>query len=144
MFFNQHKYVIALALEKRKCPQPGRYTVIDYSTSGVLSTTPLRQRRGVQSMKPAQKLTWPDDSEDEECNVSELQIGCGSSDQSEMIIANTCERDQLGKLGGKTISSDFLLHSFSIPLNSKSNGACFMLLYWDYWMKWWDLMLALN
>ncbi|XP_011315373.1 uncharacterized protein [Fopius arisanus] len=87
--------LISSTMEKRKCPQPGRYTVIDYSTSGVLSTTPRRQRRGTQGMRPAQKLTWQEDSEDEECNVSSLQIGCGSSDQSEMIIANTCERDEL-------------------------------------------------
>lgn len=82
-------------MKKKKCPQPGRYRVIAYDSS---QNMPTRQRRGIQiSQRSAEKMTWSEDSEDAVCNVSDLQIGCGTLDQSEIIIANTCEHKQLGK-----------------------------------------------
>lgn len=80
-------------MEKKACPQPGRYTV----KSRALSTSPRRKRSIKNKIKrAAEKRTFSEDNEDNECNVSHIQIGCGSADHSEMVIASSCPSEQLG------------------------------------------------
>ncbi|KAH0535434.1 hypothetical protein KQX54_016405 [Cotesia glomerata] len=105
--------LITSTLEKKRCPQPGRYHVVNYGSSHALSIPSRRQRKDTNiqirdtpsssssslsssvsssiSQRAAEKRTWEEKNDDEQCSVSDIQIGCTTSDQSEMIIINTCE-----------------------------------------------------
>ncbi|XP_046822106.1 uncharacterized protein LOC124425603 isoform X1 [Vespa crabro] len=86
--------LITSFLHQRKCSHAGRYSIMDFAPSNVFSDTPRRQRRSEKSSKTAKRRTWQDDIEDEECRSTDIQIGCSSSDQNEMVIANTCEHEE--------------------------------------------------
>lgn len=85
--------LITSSMEKKACPLPGRYTV----KSHALSSSPRRKRSSIKNKikRAAEKRTFSEDNEDNECNVSHIQIGCGSAEQSEMVIANSCPSEQL-------------------------------------------------
>ncbi|XP_015190925.1 PREDICTED: uncharacterized protein LOC107074205 isoform X2 [Polistes dominula] len=86
--------LITSFLHQRKCSHAGRYSIIPFVPSNVFSTTNRRQRRSERFSKTAKRRTWQDDIEGEECRSTDIQIGCSSSDQNEMIIANTCEHEE--------------------------------------------------
>lgn len=88
----------ATSLHQRRCPNPGRYEILDIAPSHVLASAALarRQRRSELS-KTTKRRTWQDNIDDEECRSTHIQVGCTSSEQAEMIIANTCEHEEIGK-----------------------------------------------
>ncbi|XP_020280717.1 uncharacterized protein LOC109853237 [Pseudomyrmex gracilis] len=86
--------LITSNLHQRRCPNPGqRYAMIlDFSSSSLPDNTGhRRQRRDDKPSRITKRRTW---QEDDECRNTNIQIGCTSSDQSEMIFANTCEHDE--------------------------------------------------
>ncbi|KAG7201492.1 hypothetical protein KM043_004249 [Ampulex compressa] len=87
--------LITSSLHQRKCPNPGRYNIVAFGPSRMSSAMSGRQRRSEKSSRTSKRRTWHDDSEDEECRSTDIQIGCSSSDQNEMIIANTCEHEEM-------------------------------------------------
>ncbi|XP_043286807.1 uncharacterized protein [Venturia canescens] len=88
--------LITSNLVQKKCPQSGRYKILDFMAPSALSIAPGRQRRsGAKSFRTAEKMTWQEDNEDEECKFTHIETGCSSPGQSEMTISNTCEREQI-------------------------------------------------
>lgn len=88
----------ATSLHQRKCPNLGRYEILEFAPSHMLSEAAMsrRQRRSDLS-RTIKRRTWQDNTEDAECKSTNIQVGCTSSDQTEMIIANTCEHEEIGK-----------------------------------------------
>lgn len=80
-------------LHQRRCPNPGqRYTMIlDFSSSSLPDNTGHRRQRRNDRPRITKRRIWP---EDDGCKNTNIQIGCTSSDQSEMIFANTCDHDE--------------------------------------------------
>ncbi|XP_023287543.1 uncharacterized protein LOC105694504 [Orussus abietinus] len=87
--------LITSTLHQRKCPQPGRYSILDFEQSRVLSTMSRRHRRGVKMTRPVERTAWQEESDEEDCRNTDIQIGCSTPGQNEMIIANTCEREEV-------------------------------------------------
>ncbi|KAG8038044.1 hypothetical protein G9C98_006369 [Cotesia typhae] len=69
-------------LPEEACKQQEDLSVMPYIT--LIMSSSISQRA-------AEKRTWEEKNDDEQCSVSDIQIGCTTSDQSEMIIINTCE-----------------------------------------------------
>ncbi|XP_012223903.1 uncharacterized protein [Linepithema humile] len=85
--------LITASLHQRRCPNPGRYRIMDFAPSDMLSTIMAgRQRRS--ELRKAKRRTWQETG-DEECRSTDIQVGCTSSDQTEMIISNTCEHKEI-------------------------------------------------
>ncbi|XP_025160689.1 uncharacterized protein LOC105182797 isoform X2 [Harpegnathos saltator] len=87
--------LITTFLHQRKCPNPGRYEILDFALSHVLSAAASRRQRRSELSETTKRRTWQDNTEDEECRSTHIQVGCTSSDQTEMIIANTCEHEEI-------------------------------------------------
>ncbi|XP_029156626.1 uncharacterized protein LOC114929299 [Nylanderia fulva] len=87
--------LITASLHQRKCPNPGRYEILDFAQSHVLSGAMLRRQRRSDLLRSIKRRTPWHDPEDVECRNTDIQIGCTSSDQTEMIIANTCEHEEI-------------------------------------------------
>lgn len=109
--------LISSTLRQRKCPNPGRY-VIPGRSFAPFHMPARRQRRGEKRLTRTPKRTsWQDDMQDqtdqgtilaageeavheedgrreEECKSAEVQIGCSSVEQNELIIGKSCDRDQ--------------------------------------------------
>lgn len=88
--------LISTSLHQRKCPNLGRYEILDFAPSHMLSEAVMsrRQRRSDLS-RTIKRRTWQDNTDEAECRSTNIQIGCTSSDQTEMIIANTCEQEEI-------------------------------------------------
>ncbi|XP_012265284.2 uncharacterized protein LOC105691407 [Athalia rosae] len=82
--------LITSTLHQRKCPHAGRYTIVDF----MLSDMPRRQRRSMKPLRTAEKRTWQDDGEDDDCRNGAVEIGCSSTGQNEMTIDNSCDREE--------------------------------------------------
>lgn len=87
----------ATSLHQRKCPNPGRYEIMDFAPSDMLSAPMSRRQRRSDLSRTTKRRIWQDNTEDAECRSTDIQVGCSSSDQTEMIIANTCEHEEIGK-----------------------------------------------
>lgn len=83
--------LITTTLHQRRCPYPGRYTIV-YMLSEMSSSTSRRQRRSMKPPRTAERRTWPDDREDDDCR--NVEIGCSSTGQNEMTIDSSCEREK--------------------------------------------------
>lgn len=91
----------ASTLHKRSCPQPGRYTVLD-----LLPTPQLKVSRRHRRRARAERI-WRNGEESNEaisvqaspdaCQNADVQIGCTSSGQNEMIIQESCKRSEIGR-----------------------------------------------
>ncbi|XP_066584159.1 uncharacterized protein [Prorops nasuta] len=82
-------------LHKRKCPQLGRYLILNFAPGRLLTSMPRRQRRSEKLSRTAKRRTWQDDTEDNECRSTDVQIGCNLPEQTEMLIGNTCDTEQV-------------------------------------------------
>lgn len=97
----------ASSLHQRRCPNPGRYAILDIVASPLSDNTQGRhsgrqrradddklssRRRRRRRRIITKRRTWQED--EEECRSTSIQVGCTSSDQSEMIIANTCDHGE--------------------------------------------------
>lgn len=91
----------ASTLHKRSCPQPGRYTVLDLPPPTPQLKLARRNRRFASGWKEesneaggnmAGGIATPDD----DCQNADVQIGCSSSGQNEMIIQESCKRNDIG------------------------------------------------
>ncbi|XP_058793422.1 uncharacterized protein LOC131665520 isoform X1 [Phymastichus coffea] len=85
--------LITSNLHKRSCPQPGRYTVLD-----LVSTPQLKLSRHHRSL--VIKRSYAEDSNEagmpnDDCQNADVQIGCTSSGQNEMIIQESCKRTDM-------------------------------------------------
>ncbi|XP_046424468.1 uncharacterized protein LOC124303534 isoform X1 [Neodiprion virginianus] len=86
--------LVTSMLHQRKCPHPGRYTIIDYGLSEMLPSPSRRQRRSMKPMRTAERRTWQDEGEEDECKNGAVEIGCSSTSQNEMSIDNSCETEK--------------------------------------------------
>ncbi|XP_014204767.1 uncharacterized protein LOC106636780 [Copidosoma floridanum] len=89
--------LITSTLHKRSCPQPGRYTVLDLVSSPQLKMA-RRHRRFARALaqsswKESNEATGNVDSDD--CQNADVQIGCTSSGQNEMIIQESCKTNEM-------------------------------------------------
>ncbi|EZA57924.1 hypothetical protein DMN91_001798 [Ooceraea biroi] len=82
-------------LHQRRCPNPGRYQILDFAPAHALSAATSRRHRRSEQSRTTKRRPWQDNAEDEECRNTDIQVGCTSSEQSEMIIANTCENEEI-------------------------------------------------
>lgn len=87
----------ATSLHQRRCPNLGRYEILNFAPSHALSTTVSRRQQRSELSRTTKRRTWQDNIEDEECRNTDIQVGCTSSDQAEIIIGNTCEHEKIGK-----------------------------------------------
>ncbi|XP_029672408.1 uncharacterized protein LOC115241037 isoform X2 [Formica exsecta] len=87
--------LITTSLHQRKCPNPGRYEIMDFAPSDMLSAPMSRRQRRSDLSRTTKRRIWQDNTEDAECRSTDIQVGCSSSDQTEMIIANTCEHEEI-------------------------------------------------
>ncbi|XP_072752670.1 uncharacterized protein [Anoplolepis gracilipes] len=86
---------LQLSLHQRKCPNPGRYEILDFAPSDMMLTAIARRQRRSDLSRTTKRRTWQDNTEDTECRSTDIQVGCTSSDQTEMIITNTCENEEI-------------------------------------------------
>jgi len=100
----------AASLHKRRCPNLGRYQILEFAPSHALSATVSRRQRRSELSKTTKRRTWQDNLEDEECRSTDIQVGCTSSDQAEIIIGNTCEHEKIGKYIQMNIYYFFIIY----------------------------------
>ncbi|XP_012528487.1 uncharacterized protein LOC105832246 [Monomorium pharaonis] len=86
--------LITTSLHQRRCPNSGRYKILDFAPSHALSTAVSRRQRRSDSSRTTKRRTWQENIEDEECRNTNVQVGC-TSDQAEIIIGNTCEHEKI-------------------------------------------------
>ena len=122
----------ASSLHKRRCPQPGRYTVFDMLPFQGLSSIQNRNKRRVKLEKNAVNRLRRHDHEDEDCRNTDVHIGCSSMDQNEVILAKTC------KHGDSSMSFIFIAHFF---LNIHSHSNTF---YWILNPGWFNTVKCRN
>ncbi|KAL6266588.1 hypothetical protein P5V15_003434 [Pogonomyrmex californicus] len=87
--------LITTFLHQRRCPHLGRYKILDFAPSRTLSTAVSRRQRRSELSRTTKRRTWQDNIEDEECRNTNIQVGCSSADQTEIIIGNTCEHERI-------------------------------------------------
>ncbi|KAJ8688442.1 hypothetical protein QAD02_024237, partial [Eretmocerus hayati] len=102
--------LITSTLHKRSCPQPGRYTVLDLPSSSVVQMKLTRRQRRFAnrplSSSSSSPSTWRGEDSNEagigpintsvdDCQNADVQIGCTSSGQNEMIIQESCKRNEI-------------------------------------------------
>ena len=98
----------ASSLHKRSCPQPGRYTVLDLVSSPQLKLAHRHRRfaggrAGWQQQQQQQQMEHHEETNEtppvivgvpaDDCQNADVQIGCTSSGQNEMIIQESCKRN---------------------------------------------------
>ncbi|CAK9799500.1 hypothetical protein ANTPLA_LOCUS1980 [Anthophora plagiata] len=127
--------LISSSLRQRKCPNPGRYTILEFTRFHLPGTSFRRQRRSEKrSPRITKRRTWHEDvpqkesheqqrqhqqqqqqqqqhhhhhhhhqrggeqqegeQHGDECKSSSVQIGCATTDQSEIVIGKTCDNDE--------------------------------------------------
>lgn len=87
----------ASSLHQRKCPNSGRYKILDFAPSHALSATVSRRQQRSELSRTTKRRTWQENIEDVQCRSMDIQVGCTSFDQAEIIIGNTCEHEKIGK-----------------------------------------------
>ncbi|KOC68029.1 hypothetical protein WH47_03187 [Habropoda laboriosa] len=86
--------LISSSLRQRKCPNPGRYTIFGFARFHLPGTSFRRQRRSEKrSSRITKRRTWHEDHGDD-CKSGSVEIGCASTDQSEIVIGKTCDNDE--------------------------------------------------
>lgn len=88
-------FFTASSLHKRKCPQPGRYSILNSLPSQALSSMRRRNKRRAKSAESTTSKIRQDD-EDEQCRSTDVHIGCSSMDQNEVIMAQSCKNREIG------------------------------------------------
>lgn len=86
--------LITSSLHKRKCPQPGRYSILNSLPSQALSSMRRRNKRRAKSAESTTSKIRQDD-EDEQCRSTDVHIGCSSMDQNEVIMAQSCKNREI-------------------------------------------------
>jgi len=89
--------IVATFLHQRRCPNPGRYQILDFAPAHALSAVTSRRQRRSEQLRTTKRRTWQDNAEEEECRNTDIQVGCTSSEQTEVMITNTCENEEIGK-----------------------------------------------
>ncbi|XP_077255530.1 uncharacterized protein LOC143893705 [Temnothorax americanus] len=87
--------LITTYLHQRRCPNSGRYEILDFAQSHALSAAVPRRQQRSELSRTTKRRTWQDNIEDVECRNTDIQVGCTSSDQAEIIIGNTCEHEKI-------------------------------------------------
>lgn len=88
-------FFTASSLHKRRCPQPGRYSILNSLSSQALSMRRRNKRRAKSAESTTSKIRQ--DDEDEQCRNTDVHIGCSSMDQNEVIMAQSCKSGEIGK-----------------------------------------------
>lgn len=88
-------FFIASSLHKRRCPQPGRYSILNSLPSQALSSMRRRNKRRAKSAESTTSKIRQDD-EYEQCRSTDVHIGCNSMDQNEVIMAQSCKSGEIG------------------------------------------------
>ncbi|KYM94469.1 hypothetical protein ALC62_14912 [Cyphomyrmex costatus] len=86
--------LITTSLYSRRCPNSGQYEILDFASSDAMSTAVSSRQQRSEVSRTTMRRTWQD-NEDEKCRSTDIQIGCTSYDQSEIIIGNTCEQEKI-------------------------------------------------
>lgn len=85
--------LITSSLHKRRCPQPGRYSILNSLSSQALSMRRRNKRRAKSAESTTSKIRQ--DDEDEQCRNTDVHIGCSSMDQNEVIMAQSCKSGEI-------------------------------------------------
>ncbi|XP_051171853.1 uncharacterized protein LOC127288445 [Leptopilina boulardi] len=89
--------LITSSLHKRRCPQPGRYSILNSLPSQALSSMRRRNKRRAKSAESTTSKIRQDD-EYEQCRSTDVHIGCNSMDQNEVIMAQSCKSGEIATL----------------------------------------------
>ncbi|XP_011879326.1 PREDICTED: uncharacterized protein LOC105568339 isoform X2 [Vollenhovia emeryi] len=125
--------LITTSLHQRRCPNSGRYEIMNFAPlSHALSASVSRQQRRLS--RTTKRRTWPDNVEDEECRKTDIQVGCTSSDQAEIIIGNTCEHEKIAYSCHGSWEEKGMWYTIASQRNSEVPGSpgktfCFSMLF---------------
>ncbi|XP_011685303.1 PREDICTED: uncharacterized protein LOC105448455 [Wasmannia auropunctata] len=87
--------LITTFLHQRRCPNSGRYEILDFAPSHALSAVVSRRQQRSEQSRMTKRRTWPENIDDVECRSTDVQVGCTSPDQAEITIGNTCEHEKI-------------------------------------------------
>ncbi|XP_014231125.1 uncharacterized protein LOC106655313 isoform X1 [Trichogramma pretiosum] len=95
-----HMTLITSSLHKRSCPKPGRYTVMDLMHVPQLKQARRMRRKRYAVSTGRSQSHWKEDSNEagdpsDDCQNADVQIGCSSSGQNEMIIQESCKKNDI-------------------------------------------------
>ncbi|KAL7300969.1 hypothetical protein TKK_0006247 [Trichogramma kaykai] len=95
-----HMTLITSSLHKRSCPKPGRYTVMDLVHVPQLKQARRMRRKRYAVSTGRSQSHWKEDSNEagdpsDDCQNADVQIGCSSSGQNEMIIQESCKKNDI-------------------------------------------------
>ncbi|KAL0100163.1 hypothetical protein PUN28_019536 [Cardiocondyla obscurior] len=117
--------LITTFLHQRRCPNLGRYEILDFAPLQVLSTGISRRRRRSELSRTTKRRTWQDNIEDEECRSTDIQVGCTSADQAEIAIGNTCEHEKIAYFCHGSWEEKGMWYTIASQRNSEIPGQTF-------------------
>ncbi|XP_011170384.1 uncharacterized protein LOC105203275 [Solenopsis invicta] len=125
--------LITSFLHQRRCPNLGRYKILDFAPSHALSTAVSRRQLRGEISRTTKRRTWPENIEDEECRSTDVQVGCTSPDQAEIMIGNTCEHEKIAYFCHGSWEEKGMWYTIASQRNSEIPGSlgqtfCFSML----------------